>query len=61
MVRHIVSWNFKPEISAEERTRIQQEMSEAFPRLVGVVPGLLCVETGMPPLGSSNADMSLYC
>jgi len=61
MVRHIVSWNFREEISEERRVEVRQELSQRFPVLVGRIPGLLKAEVGMPPLNSSNCDMALYC
>ena len=61
MVRHIVSWNFKEEIPEEKRAEIRETLAAAFPTLVGKIPGLLNVSVGMPPLGSSNCDLALYC
>ncbi|WP_434309047.1 Dabb family protein [Hominifimenecus sp. rT4P-3] len=61
MIRHIVSWNFKPEISEEKRVEIRAALAEAFPTLVGKIPGLIAVSVGMPPLESSNCDLALYC
>lgn len=61
MVRHIVSWNFKDEVSAERRAELTKELGAAFPTLLGKVPGLTKVEVGAPPLTSSNCDLALYC
>lgn len=61
MFRHIVSWNFNEDVSEEERAAIRTELSEKFHALVGVIPGLLKVEVGMPPHPTSNADLVLYC
>lgn len=61
MVRHIVSWNFKPEVTPERREELHKELAEKFTALVGKIPGLTKVEVGMPPLGSSNCEQALYC
>ena len=61
MVRHIVSWNFKPEVTPERREELHKELAEKFTALVGKIPGLTKVEVGMPPLGSSNCELALYC
>ena len=61
MVRHIVSWNFREDVPEEKREEVRNELKKAFPALVGKIPGLLKAEVGMPPLGTSNCDMSLYC
>ena len=58
MVRHIVSWNFKPEVTPERREELHKELAEKFTALVGKIPGLTKVEVGMPPLGSSNCWLS---
>ncbi len=61
MFRHIVSWNFNEDVSEEKRKELMVELSEKFHALVGVIPGLLKVEVGMPSHPSSNADLVLYC
>ena len=61
MVTHLVSWKFRADIPAEDRIRIGKELSEAFPALVGKIPGLLKVRFFAPPLASSTCDMALYC
>ena len=40
MAIHIVAWNYKEEIGAEERKKLDQERAEAFARLPGIIPGL---------------------
>ncbi|MCD8011202.1 MAG: Dabb family protein [Lachnospiraceae bacterium] len=60
MVRHIVSWNFRPDVPEETRQEVLKKLAEEFPKLKDKVPGVLRVETGMPPMDSSNADAALY-
>ena len=50
MVRHIVSWNFKPELTEEQRQAVREE----------IVPCALEVKASCPPLSSSNCDLVLY-
>ena len=59
MVHHIVMWNFKPEIAAEEKEGLLSAMEENLKTLVGKVPGLLSVEFVRKPLASSTHEMAL--
>ncbi len=60
MVRHIVSWNFRPEVTEEKKKELYAYFAEAFPALVGKIPGVLHAEIATPPLPSSTKDMCLY-
>ena len=70
MVRHIVSWNFKPELTPEERRaacRRAEEAREAGALLVTrvnalkeLIPFALEVKAFCPPLDSSSCDFVLY-
>ena len=59
MVKHIILWQLKDELSAEEKKVIKAEMKEALEGLVGQVPGLLEVKVQTEGLASSNADVML--
>ena len=59
MVNHIVMWNFKEEVKAEERADILKAMEENLKSLVGQVPGLLTVEFVSAPISSSTHDIAL--
>ena len=60
MVRHIVSWNFREDITEDRRAELYAYFKEAFPALKGKIPGILKVEIAAPPLASSTKDMVLY-
>ncbi|MDD6211581.1 MAG: Dabb family protein [Clostridiales bacterium] len=60
MVRHIVSWNFRPEVSEETKKEVLKQLQEEFPKLVDTIPGLTKMEPAMPPLSSSTADAAIY-
>ena len=59
MVKHIVLWSFKEEISAEERVSYAAQIKEGLEGLVGVVPGLLSARVITEPISSSTHDLCL--
>ena len=60
MVRHIVSWNFKPQLSPEERQAAREVLVPRLSALERLVPVALTVRVSCPPLDSSNCDLVLY-
>ena len=60
MVRHIVSWNFKPELTEEQRQAVREEIVPRINALKDLVPCALEVKASCPPLSSSNCDLVLY-
>ena len=59
MVHHIVMWNFKPEITEEQKTELKEAMAENLKSLVGQVPGLLTAEFVSQPIPSSTHEIAL--
>lgn len=59
MVKHIILWQLKDELSAEEKKVIKAEMKEALEGLAGKIPGLLEVKVQTEALASSNAEVML--
>lgn len=58
MVKHIILWTLKPELSEEQE--IKRNIKEGLEGLKGVVPGLLDIKVVIDGrLGSSNADLML--
>lgn len=59
MVKHIILWQLKDELSAEEKEAVKAGIKEGLEGLKGTVPGVLdiCVQT--EGLSSSNADLML--
>lgn len=60
MVKHIILWQLKDELTAEEKIQVKKGIKEALEALVGQVPGLLEVKVETEGLASSNADVMLY-
>ena len=59
MVYHIVMWNFKEEIKAEDKPGLKEQMAVHLKSLVGKVPGLLTVDFVKEPVPSSTHDIAL--
>ena len=59
MVYHIVMWNFKEEIAAEDKARLKADMEANLKSLVGKVPGLLTVDFVKDPIPSSTHEIAL--
>ena len=60
MVRHIVSWNFKPELTPEQRKAVGEEVVTKLNALKDKIPCLVEIKAFCPPLDSSNCDLALY-
>lgn len=62
MVKHIILWKLKDELSAAEKETVKAGIKEGLEGLVGQVPGLLEVKVTIDGvLASSNADVMLDC
>ena len=59
MVKHVILWQLKDELTADEKKKIKAEMVVALEGLVGKVPGLLEVKVQTEGLASSNAEVML--
>ena len=59
MVYHIVMWNFKEEVAAENKPRLKADMTANLKSLVGKVPGLLTVDFVESPISSSTHEIAL--
>lgn len=59
MVKHIILWQLKDELSAEEKVQIKAGVKEGLEGLQGKIPGLLEIQVQIAGLASSNADMML--
>lgn len=59
MVKHIILWQLKDELTTEEKKAIKAGMKEGLEGLVGQVPGLLEVKVQTEGLASSNAEVML--
>lgn len=59
MVKHIILWTLRPELTAEEKETVKRGIKEGLEGLVGQVPGLLDVKVNINGLPTSNADVML--
>ena len=59
MVKHIILWQLKDELTAEEKATIKKEMKESLEALVGKIPGLVEMKIQTESLPSSNAEVML--
>ena len=59
MVRHVIIWKMKSELSIEEKISVRADMKKALEGLVGVVPGLKEMNIVIDPLASSNVEVML--
>lgn len=60
MVKHIILWTLRPELSEEEKQTVKEGIKQGLEGLVGKVPGLIEVKVNIGGrLASSNADVML--
>src|SRR5574344_416010 len=60
MVRHVILWKLKEELSPEEKQSIKKEIKAGLEGLVGKVPGLVEVTVNIDGrIDSSNCDLML--
>ena len=59
MVKHIILWQLKDELSDAEKAAVKAGIKEGLEDLVGQVPGLLEVHVNINGLPTSNADVML--
>lgn len=59
MVKHIILWQLKDELSEEEKQTVKAGIKEGLEGLAGKVPGLTEVHVQTQGLESSNADVML--
>lgn len=60
MVKHIILWTLKEELSETEKQQIKQGIKAGLEALVGQVPGLLACKVNIDGrLASSNCDVML--
>ncbi|MCR4650366.1 MAG: Dabb family protein [Lachnospiraceae bacterium] len=59
MVKHVILWTLKDELSAEEKETVKQGIKEGLEGLKGKVPGIVEIKVNIKGLDSSNADLML--
>lgn len=59
MVKHVIIWTLKDELSPNEKERVKKEIKEGLEGLKGKVPGIAEIAVHTQGLPSSNADLML--
>ena len=59
MVRHVILWQLKDELSADEKTNVKKSIKEGLEGLKTKVPGIVEIKVHINGLDSSNADLML--
>ena len=59
MVKHVILWQLKDELSAEEKAAVKAGIKEGLEALAGKIPGLTEIKVQTEGLVSSNADVML--
>ena len=59
MVKHVILWQLKDELTAEEKKEVKKGIKEGLEGLAGEIPGLLEITVQIEGLASSNADVML--
>ena len=59
MVKHMILWQLKDELSAEEKVAVKAGIKEGLEALAGKIPGLTEIKVQTEGLASSNADVML--
>ena len=60
MVKHIILWQLKDELSAAEKAEIKANIKTGLEGLAGQISGLVEVHVNINGLPSSIADLMLY-
>ena len=59
MVKHVIVWTLKEELSGEEKEKVKRGIKEGLEGLKGKVPGIVEIKVYTEGLASSNADLML--
>ena len=59
MVKHVILWQLKDELSTEEKSAVKAGIKEGLESLSGKIPGLVDIHVNIDALPSSNADLML--
>ena len=59
MVKHVIIWNFKEELTAEERKTAAAKIKEGIEGLLGKIDGLTDIKVYTNSLESSTGDLIL--
>ena len=59
MVKHVILWKLKEELTAEEKENVKAGIKEGLEGLAGKIPGLVDVKVNINSLPTSTVDVML--
>lgn len=59
MVKHVILWQLKDELGADDKAEVSAGIKEGLESLKGKIPGLIDIKVNINGLDSSNADVML--
>ena len=59
MVKHVILWTLKDELSDAEKLEVKAGIKAGLEGLAGKIPGLIEIKVNTEPLASSNCDLML--
>ena len=59
MVKHVIIWTLKDDISDEEKQQAKKNIKAGLEGLAGKIPGLIDIKVIIDGLDSSNTDLML--
>lgn len=59
MVKHVILWNLRDELSEAEKLEVKKGIKEGLESLAGKIPGLISIKVNIDYLASSNAEVML--
>lgn len=59
MIKHIILWTLKSNLSDIQKETIKADIKTSLEGLMGIIPGLLEISVHIHGLNSSNADIML--
>lgn len=59
MLKHIILWTLKPELTEEEKDSVRRNTKDQLEGLAGKIEGLAAIKVNIVGLPTSNVDMML--
>ena len=59
MVKHIILWTLKDDLSAEEKEQVKKGIKEGLEGLAGKIPGMIDIKVNINGLDTSTVDLML--
>lgn len=60
MVKHVILWQLKDELDANQKIEVKKNIKTGLESLLGKIEGLTEIKVYIKGLDSSNADLMLY-